>query len=343
MTESNNIPAGPFTIQHLKSMIERANKFVLTTHVNPDGDGLGSELALADGLRQMGKDVMIINHSATPSNYQWMDVNDKILRFLPEQHRDHILHAELILILDTNQPDRLRSLELFVKQSNAAKIVIDHHLDPDPFADHYIIDDEATSTGEIVYRILRELPISFTAEIATSLYAAIMTDTGSFKYPRTDPEIHRIAAHLLECGADPTQIYVNIYEQWTPGRMHLLGEVLDSMKTTYDGKLAYVVCTQKMFQETGTTEVETDNFTTYPMSIHGVSVGILFNELQNGVKISFRSKGNIPINRLASEFGGGGHLNAAGARLFDSSLNEIVETVVQKAEKYVMMNKGTKP
>ncbi|MBI4810115.1 MAG: hypothetical protein HY800_01445 [Ignavibacteriales bacterium] len=172
-------------------------------------------------------------------------------------------------------------------------------------------------------------------EIAVALYTAIMTDTGSFRYPRTDSETHTIAAHLIKCGADPTQSFVNVYENWTCGRMRLLGEALDTLKTAYDGKVAYIVCTQKMFKETGTTEVETDNFTVYPMSIQGVLIGILFNELSNGVKISFRSKGNIPINELAKEFGGNGHLNAAGVRLFDKKLEEISPLVIESAGKYV--------
>lgn len=123
--------------------------------------------------------------------------------------------------------------------------------------------------------------------------------------------------------------------------MRLLGEVLDSLKTAFDGKVAYVVCTQKMFHETATTEVETDNFTTYPMSIQGVVVGILFNELPNGVKISFRSKGVIPINQLAAEFGGGGHRNAAGARVFDVTLVNIINEVVTKTEKYLNIVRST--
>ena len=162
-----------------------------------------------------------------------------------------------------------------------------------------------------------------------------MTDTGSFRFPRTDPEIHRIAAHLIECGADPTDIFVNVYESASLGRMRLLGEALDSMKTACEGKLAYIVCTQKMFGNTNTSEVETDNFTTFAMSLQGVHVGILFNELQNGVKISFRSKGMIPVNELAKEFGGNGHLNAAGTRLFDVKLEEIVPAVLEKAGKYL--------
>lgn len=324
------------TINQINLLIQQHQNFVITTHVNPDGDAIGCELALAKILRQLGKNASIINHNLTPENYQWMDHENKIIHFIPEQHRDYILTADVIFILDTNQPDRLRSLEPFVKQSKAIKIVIDHHLEPHPFGDYYLIDDDATSTGEIVYKLFKEIEgITFDKEIATALYTAIMTDTGSFRYPRTDFETHQIIAHLIECRADPTEIFVNVYENWTCGRMRLLGEALDTMKTAYEGKVAYLFCTLKMFKDTETTEVETDNFTIYPMSIKGVQIGILFNELHNGVKISFRSKGAIPINELAKEFGGNGHLNAAGARLFDKKLDEIIPKVVEKVGKYL--------
>jgi bifunctional oligoribonuclease and PAP phosphatase NrnA len=324
------------TFQQIISLIERHNRFVITTHVNPDGDALGSEIALATALRQLKKDVVIINHNATPDNYRWLDPGNDILQFIPEQHRDHILTADVIVILDVNQPDRLRSIEPFVRQSHALKIVIDHHLEPHPFGDSYLIDNDATSTGEIIFTLLQQIPgVTIDKQIAVALYAAIMTDTGSFRYPRTDAETHTIAAHLLSAGADPTEAYVNVYENWTPGRMRLLGEALDTLTTAYDGKVAYMVCTQKMFDATQTTEVETDNFTVYPMSIRGVVIGILINELQHGVKISFRSKGEIPINELAKEFGGNGHLNAAGARIFDKKLDEIIPLLVEKAGRYV--------
>ena len=324
------------SFDNIISIIKEKKQFVLTTHVNPDGDGIGSELAFAHFLNNAGKTAFIINHNSTPDNYQWLDPDKTIIHFVPERDRDKILDADAIFILDTNQPDRLRSLQPFVLQSKATKIVLDHHLEPHPFGDHYLIDDEATSTGEIIYKLLKSLDRhSITKSIAQALYTAIMTDTGSFRYPRTDPEAHHIVAHLLECGVDPTDIFSNVYENWTSGRMRLLGEVLDSMKTAYNGKLAYVVCTQKMFNSTGTSEIETDNFTTYPMSVRGVAVGILFNELPNGVKISLRSKGAIPINELAKEFGGNGHLNAAGARLFDVTIEDAVRNVIEKAEKYI--------
>ncbi len=320
----------------LRTLISDATSCVLTTHVNPDGDGLGSELALARFLKKLGKGVTVLNHNETPENYRWLDPSGEIRQFDAERDGNTVLEADLIIVLDTNQPDRLRSLQRSVEASRATTVVIDHHLDPHPFADHYVIDDDATSTGELVYRLITFIDASLIdLPIAQAIYTAIMTDTGSFRYPRTDPETHRIAAHLLELGVVPIQVYASVYECWSPGRMRLLGEVLDSMKTAHNGKVAFVVCTQEMFRQTGTTEIETDNFTTYPMSVRGVVVGILFNELRDGVKISLRSKGEIPINELAKEFGGNGHLNAAGARVFGRGLDEVVRSVIEKSAAYV--------
>ncbi len=311
-------------------------KFVLTTHVNPDGDGLGSELALAEWLISRGKRVSIINYSSTPAVYVFLDKHSRIKQFSESRDSRTIAEADVIVVLDTNHPDRLRTMQQAVLSSKAIKICIDHHLDPAPFANHYLIDDDATSTGEIVYKLLHELNgPNLTPSIVEPLYCAIMTDTGSFRYPRVDAEIHRITAHLIECGADPVKIYQGVYECWSPGRIHLLGEILASLKTEYSGKLAYVTLTQEMLKRTGTKEEDTDNFTVYPMSVEGVVVGILFLELANGVKISFRSKGEIPINELAKEFGGNGHKNAAGARLRDVRLEDITGKVLQAANKYV--------
>lgn len=326
----------PSNLAELQAILRSHRTFILTTHVNPDGDALGSELALARTLRKLGQSVRILNHSATPENYRWMDPDCELLTFSASDHRSLLLAAEVIIILDTNHPDRLRSLAPSVLESKALKVVIDHHLDPDAFADHYYVDGDATSTGELLFHVIASLPeITLTKDLAVPLYTAIMTDTGSFRYPRTSEKTHRIAAELLRAGVDPSEVFVNVYENWTPGRMRLLGEVLDSMKTASDGKIAYVICTRDMFRNTGTTEVETDSFTVYPMSIRGVRVGILFNELVDGVKISFRSKGTIPINELAKEFGGNGHMNAAGARLFDVRLDDIISQVIGQAEKYV--------
>lgn len=314
-----------------------ARSAVLTTHVNPDGDAIGSVVAMAEWLSLGGCKTHIINHSDTPGVYTFMnDPGRPILTYEPGRDAPTIASADLILVLDTNHPGRLRSMEPAVLASRAYKICIDHHLEPHGFADCYIIDPDATSTGEIVYRIiLTESDRGLTPSMASALYCAIMTDTGSFRYPRVDPEIHRIIAQLIEEGADPVRIYAEVYERWLPGRIHLLGRMLAGIGMAGRGRLAYATVTQDMLRETGTNEADTDNFTTYPMSIEGVIAGILFLELKDGVKISFRSKGEIPINELAKEFGGNGHLNAAGARLYKVSLHDVTRDVLAAAEKYV--------
>jgi len=324
------------SFETVKKIIGQHQRFLLTTHVNPDGDAVGSEIAFALFLRKLGKIATIMNHSRTPDNYLWLDPGKEIVVFDPERDGDLFGMHDAIVIIDTNHPERLRSLGPFVLQSNVVKILIDHHLEAHGFADHYVVDDDATSAGEIMYSMFSAIdPSLIDGPIATALYTAIVTDTGSFRFPRTDPETHQIVGALIAKGADPTSVYINVYENWSLNRMRLLGEMLDSMQTTYDGKLAYAVCTQEMFRKTNTTIEDTDNFTDYPMSVGGVTVTILFNELTDGVKISFRSKGTIPINELAKEFGGNGHLNAAGARVYNVKLQDLIPSVISKAGAFV--------
>jgi phosphoesterase RecJ-like protein len=317
-------------------------RFVLTTHVNPDGDGLGSEFALASWLHTMGKDVRIVNCSPTPVVYDFLDPEKSVLCFDPQRDSSLLSSADVIVMLDTNDPSRLRSMQDAYLSSPARKICIDHHLDASSFADDFVIDSEATSTGELVYRLLQQSrDAAITAEIASALYCAIMTDTGSFRYPRVDAETHQIVADLIEHGADPVGIYGEVFERWTNGRIHLLGEALASMDVMYDGQLAHLSITREMLQRTGTLEEDTDNFTVYPMSLKGVRIGILFLELKNGLKVSFRSKGTIPVNELAREFGGNGHLNAAGARISHGTLEHYRALIVSAAKSYLSLEHST--
>lgn len=323
-------------IRRLLPILERARRVVLTTHVHPDGDGIGSEIALGRMLARRGASVAIINHSPTPQVYRWLDPREEIRRYDDARDRGDLLAADVILILDTNHPERLRSMQGPVLESQAVRVCIDHHLDPHPFAPVTLIDDDATSTGELIYQVLLHLHgPDLPQDVASALYCAILTDTGSFRYPRVDAEIHRVIAHLLECGADPVAIYSAVYEQWSGGRIHLLGEALAGLITETGGTLAHVSITREMLGRSGTKEEDTDNFTSYPMSVTGVQVGILFLEMPSGVKISFRSRGEIPINELAREFGGNGHKNAAGARIYDVSLPDVRDRVLAAARRYL--------
>ncbi len=318
-----------------KSIFEQKHSFVLTTHVNPDGDGIGSEVALAAFLRSMGKEAAVINQSETPANYVFLNSIYPVQHFSRERHANVIANADVIIVADTNSPLRFTAMKDFVLQSKAYKICIDHHLDQAEFADLYLIDESSPATGEIVYRLLSYLdPHAITRQIADALYVAIMTDTGSFRFPKTDVETHGIIAELLARGVDPSALYQKIFEEGSINKLKLLGKALESLKTAADGKVAYMVLPRSAFAETVTVEADTDNMINQTMSIGGVVIGLLFVELEDGVKVSFRSKGSIAANELAKEFGGNGHKNAAGARKHATGLSEFVQQVVERAIVY---------
>ncbi len=323
-------------MEYLQSLIETYQRFVLTTHVNPDGDALGSQLALAALLRYRGKDVRIINCDSTPPNYLFLDPNGYIEVFNPAQHQQVLLNTEVIFLIDTNNPHRLRSMSQAVLAGPALTVIVDHHPEPVDVGTPPIIDFDATATGEIIYRLIRQLdPAILTAEVSTALYTAIMTDSGSFRFPKTDPEVHRIVADLISCGADPAGIYARVYDSGPINRLRLLGQMLSGITTIPDGSVAYAVITRKMFGETKTSEVDTDGFINYTLGIGGVRIGLLFVEQPDEVKISFRSKGNIPINELAKEFGGNGHLNAAGARVRGVPFDEVIQRVLKRVGSFL--------
>lgn len=335
--QSKNLP-----IDEVKQTIEGSQNFVITTHVSPDGDGLGCEIALLYFLEKLGKSAVVINVSETPGNYKFLDPENRFLIF-DEQNFDQmekILNADVIFICDMNQSNRLKAMEKYVLQSKAIKIIIDHHLETQDFADYCLIDVDAPASGEIVYKLIKSFDgFEIDKKIATGIYTAIMTDTGSFRFPRTDSETHRIVAELLDAGADPVEIYDKVYEQSSLGRIKLLGRCLSELETRYDGRLGYIVVTQDMLKNYGVEEWETDGFVQSILKVAGVRVAIFILELKDGIKLSFRSKGEIPINELAKEFGGNGHKNAAGARLYNITLNEVINQVIQKAEKYAYFEK----
>ena len=319
-----------------KTTFESKSSFVLTTHINPDGDGLGSEVALALWLKARGKKVTVVNQSETPAYYRFMNTLFPVETYSAAKHDPLISRADVVIALDTNSPSRFAALKDAIFTSHAYKICIDHHLDPNPFADLYVINEEATATGEIVYDLLQSIdPAAITAPIAEALYAAIMTDTGSFRFPKTVERTHLIASDLLKRGANPTRIYQKIFEEGPVNKLKLLGRALDSLTVVHGGAVAYMVLTRRAFTETQTTEEDTDNMINNAMSIGGVKVGLMFVELEKGVKVSFRSKGNIPINELAKEFGGNGHRNAAGARVSQGTLDEIILNVTERSAKYL--------
>ena len=244
----------------------------------------------------MGKSPSYLNHSETPANHKFLDYGGEIKKFDPEKDARLLLDADVLIAVDMNNPSRLRSLEKSFCESKAKKMIIDHHLEAQDFVDYELIDLDSPATGEIVYKCLTAYdPKLLDKGIAEALYAAIMTDTGSFRFPRTDGDLHRIAAHLLDLGVDPTYVYNNLYEQNSIGRTRLLGEVLASVQLAYDGKLSYFSITQEQLKRNQVVPDETEQFVNYAGTIAGVMVSIFFMELSKWHQDKFQIEGGYSL------------------------------------------------
>ena len=322
-------------ISSILKIINEKKKIIITAHVNPDGDAIGSELALARYLKSIKKNVRIINFSPTAQFLQFLTPkNDELELYDSDLHQQAIAEANLIIILDLNQLSRTGSMEDPIRLSSAIKVCIDHHEFPENFADIELIDTSKSSTGELIYDLLVEANYKLDYSIALPLYVAILTDTGSFKYDRTTPKVHRIVADLLETGIDTKTVSREVYDQGTANRIQLLGRALSSLTLTCEGKVSYMIVRKSDLFETGTNEEDVEGFVNYNLTIRGVEVGLFFFELEDGLKVSFRSVEKVPVNLLAKKFNGGGHFHAAGARISGNDFELLIQNVLNETEKY---------
>ncbi len=315
----------------LKSIIEKNNTFVITTHLNPDADAIGSQLALYFSLKKLGKTVYCINYSPTPFNLKFLDSDNVISEYNESEHDDIILSSDILFILDLNQATRVKKMADVIYKFERERICIDHHQDPDNLATHFYTDLTASATSEILYNFISETKlVEIDFNIANCLYAGIMTDTGSFRYERTTFHTHDIASELLKAGVVPNDVFEEIFDKGRMERLKLLGKALQSITRIYEDQLCYMTIHQKDLEETGSLEMDVDGFVNFTLTVAGIKIGLLFFEMEDGAKVSFRSKGDIPINKLAGEYGGGGHLNAAGARIYKKDVNMEFDAVVEK-------------
>jgi len=322
-----------FKEDKLIELLHGYSTFVLTTHVNPDGDAIGCEIAFANALRQLGKKTSILNTSGLPANFHFLNSDGIIQTFNEAKHSSLLINADVIVILDVNAASRLQQMEKSIRTSRAQKIVIDHHLDPLPFADGYFVKPEACATAEILYDLFESMPaFRMTKEIAEALYIGIMTDTGSFRFERTTARVHRIIANLLEHGVVPVEIHRKIFDEYPAQRSVLLGHMLTNMETISDGRATIMTISQKVFSDTGTIDDDAEGFVNFGLSIRDVEVTALLTEQSDAIKISFRSKGCLPVNALAKQFGGGGHRYAAGARVVGSYLEDVKRAIQHSFE-----------
>ncbi|MFP4544944.1 MAG: DHH family phosphoesterase [Candidatus Kapaibacterium sp.] len=317
-----------------REIIEKHNNIIVTTHRNPDGDAIGSALGIFYYLKDKGKTVRLINNSPTPDNLKFIDADNDIEYYIAEKHDEAIKSAGLILVVDLNDIKRVNEMAEPIEESAAFKMVIDHHIDPKPFAGHYVVDTDSASAGQLIYKLVKE-DFELDKKTATALYAAIMTDTGSFRFPRTDGEVHRIIGALIDAGADPVYIYENIYNMQKPEALKLLGRAFTSLEHYAGGKAAVMTLTRKDFKETGAAGDDVEGIVENSQSMSGVMLGVLISDNPDAdeVRMSFRSKGDVSARDFALKFNGGGHQHAAGARVKHKDIKEVKEALIYEIKK----------
>ncbi len=314
----------------LAALLVSGSRVCLTTHVNPDGDGLGSEVALAHLLRARGVNVSICNPTPTPERFDFLFRDlagvDRTSKAVVELRR-----ADVIVVLDISELSRLGGLAETVAQRGVPVICIDHHVSPGALPDGpRYIDSTAAATGELIHRIAGELGWPIGPSAAHALYVALVTDTGSFRFSNTTPATLRTAAHLIECGADPEAVYRDVYASGTVGRPRLLAEVLDTLVHEAEPGLAWLTVPEGALERHGVDSDDLDGVVEHARAIGGVRLALLFRQVSAGrIKVSFRSVGSVDVAALARQFGGGGHTKAAGAAIVGSL--DAVQTAVLRA------------
>jgi len=318
-------------IDEICETIKGHHKFLVTSHVNPDGDAIGSELAFFCLLEKLGKEVRIVNEGHTPALYHFLPRAGLVEK--GEDSLSSILAApdfEVAFVLEC--PSILRAGKIARLLGDKTVINIDHHSDNERFGTINWVDSNVAATGEMIYELFNRLNCDVDKESALYLYTAILTDTGSFRYPNTRPRTHLIVAELMKRGVNPAWVSEHLYEVFPSSAIKLLSLALSTIELSEDGKVAWILVTRDMLKETGSELEESDGFVNYPRSVKGVKAALIFKELEAGlVKVSFRSKGEVKVGEIARFFGGGGHPQASGCTL-KGELDRVVEKVVKKVK-----------
>lgn len=315
-----------------RARIDGAQTFVLTTHMNPDGDALGSEIGLARFLLSRGKQVRIINQDPTPPALSFIEQPELSVEIYdPSAHDGVLQQADRVVLLDNSAPDRLGRMEPAMLGVAARTLCIDHHpVREMPWADQ-VLDEAACATAAMVYELTRACGFQPDAATAEALYAGLATDTGFFRYNSANAAAHTVAAELLQLGVRPARTYEAIYERNSVAFTRLLGHALAGLEVQLNGALVLVRLTLRQVVELQAESVDTSEFTTPLLAMERVQLALLFRELADGrVKVSLRSKGAADVHRLAAEFGGGGHRNASGIVMV-GSLDDVVDRVTARA------------
>lgn len=325
-------------------------KIFITTHVKPDADALGSSLGFANYLLKKGHEVTVVTPSDYPSFLYWMQGNDWVLDFSKEEDKElateRLNEADVIFCLDFSVLNRVNELGEMIRKSKAYIVNIDHHQDPEDFADFRFWSTKAAATCELVYELIVKLGDRdlIDAGIASCLYAGIMTDTGGFRHPNTTKNVHLVVAELIDLGADPSQISNLIYDSNSVNRLKFIGfAITRRLVVREDIHTAYFVISKKDLKKYQSQTGDTEGLVNYALSLDGIKLAALFSEREDGIKISFRSSPEVAVNKFAaSYFEGGGHKNAAGGKSMLSLKEtvEVFERLVEKCQEQLFQTEG---
>ena len=300
----------------LQQLLDAHERFVITSHVRPDADAIGSEMGLASLLQQRGKQVRIINSSATPPHLRYLDPQGTICQLGPGNSLPEGFVPEVFIVVDTSAWAQLSDVGRVMREFTGPKVVIDHHQSADDLGAIELKDTTREATGSLIVELAEALGEPISPAAATALYSAIATDTGWFRFPAVTGETMRTIGRLVDAGASPSNIYRELYEQSTLARVHLAGRVLGRVKLEWDGVLAWTQVQSSDFEELGAQPSDTEDLVNECLRITGTRVAFIAIEQANRqVKISFRSRTSVDVAKVAEQFGGGGHRQAAGATL----------------------------
>jgi phosphoesterase RecJ-like protein len=327
-------------LESFKALLNSPQKIIITTHYKPDADALGSSLALSAYLKKKGHEVLVISPSDYPEFLFWMEGHEDVINHeedKTQQCATAIKAADVIFCLDFNCLQRLNQLGTYVKDSKAKKVLIDHHLEPEHFADYEFWTTEAAATAEIVYELIVNLQDRHLIDkgIADSLYAGIMTDTGQFKHPNTTKNVHLVTADLIELGADISKIAWLIYDNNSVDRIKFLGFAIDKRMTILsEYRTVFFAITAEDLKKYNHKTGDTEGLVNYGLSIQGIVFSALIIERPDTIRLSLRSRGEFSVNEFArAHFEGGGHTNAAGGKS-DIGLEETVKKFTQLLKSY---------
>ena len=314
-----------------REIVDANESFLLTSHIRPDCDALGSELGMAGVLEALGKKVTIVNGQQTPPNLEFLDPGKKLKALGEDITADQLTDIDVLIVLDTSAWKQLGPMADVVRETSAKKLIIDHHVGEDDMGAELLKDTKSEATGRLIVEIANHFGVEITPEIAMPVFAAIATDTGWFRFRSVSSSTYNIGAQLIDSGADPQEIYSVLYEQDTLARLQLRGRILARVQTDLDGRLAHTVVHRNDFDETGAHAADTEDAINLTLGIAGVEFAVILVELPDGVfKISFRSRCGVNCAEVASGFEGGGHKAAAGGYIkgpYETARDSVLDVV----------------